>query len=103
MRSKLKVEKQLCERVLKNFLDVFNLSELENGVTMSGYDFVRFIHEEFGILISTATIYSDLYALEREGFIKGYESRKKRVYKIVDKGRQFIEAAYHAKNSVQDD
>lgn len=101
MRLESKVEKRLCKRVLKNFLDVLILSKLENSEPMSGYDFIGFIHEEFGILISTGTIYSTLYALEREGFIKGYQSRGKRVYRILNKGRQFIEATYHAIDPVK--
>ena len=101
LRLESKVEKQLRERILKNFLDVVILSRLEKSEPMGGYDFIRLIHEEFGILISTGTIYSNLYALERKGFVKSYLSRKRRVYKIVDKGRQFVEAASHAMKSVQ--
>lgn len=101
MRLEPKVEKKLCERFLKNFLDILILSRLENGAPMSGYDFVQLIREKFGILLSPGTIYANLYALEREGFIKGYSRPRKRVYKIVDRGRQFLEATYHAMNSVQ--
>ena len=101
MRLKSEVEKQLRERVLKNFLDVLILSKLENSEPMSGYDFIGFIHEEFGIIISTGTIYSNLYALERDGFIKGYQSQGKRVYKMSNTGMQFIEETCQAIDPVK--
>lgn len=101
MTLESRIRKQLCERAVKNFLDVFILSRLESGKHMGGHDFVRLIHEKFGILMSPATIYSTLYALEREGFVTSYTTRKSRVYKIADKGRQFIKGANHAMNPVQ--
>ena len=101
MRLEPKVEKQLCERFLRTFLDIVILYRLENSEPMSGYGFLQFIHEKFGILLSSGTVYSNLYALEREGFIEGHSRPRKRVYKVSDKGRQFIEATCHALSSVQ--
>ena len=52
------------------------LAELRNGA-MSGYDAISFIHNKFGVLVSSGTVYSHLYALERDGLIKGDWSVKK--------------------------
>jgi DNA-binding PadR family transcriptional regulator len=101
MRLGSRVEKKLRERVLKSFLDVLILSKLENSEPMSGYDFISFINEEFGIIISTGTIYSNLYALERDGFLKGYHSQGKRVYKMSNKGMQFINETCQAIDPVK--
>lgn len=93
MRLESKVEEQLRKRVAKDFLDFIILSKLENGAPKSGYDFIGFIHEKYGVLISSGTIYSKLYGLEREGFITGSSSERKRVYKITNMGKQFADAA----------
>lgn len=102
MHLKSKVEKQVYKRTLKRFLDLLILSKLENSEPLGGYDFIRLIHEQFGVLISSGVIYYTLSILEREGFIKGYTSQTKRVYKITNKSKQFIEAAHRAMDSVQD-
>jgi DNA-binding PadR family transcriptional regulator len=101
MHLESKVEKEMCKRALKSYLDVLILSVLENSEGMGGYDFLRLIHEEFGIFMSAGTIYSDLYALERKGLIDFCSTRKRGAFKIADKGRQFMKAAHQTKNSIQ--
>ena len=66
------------------------MSELRNGA-MSGYDAIAFIHKRFGIMVSSGTVYSHLYALEREGLIKGTWDLRKRVYEITEKGEQTLQ------------
>lgn len=92
MRLELKVEKHLRKKIARDFLDLIILSKLGNGELTSGYDFIGFIHEKYGVLISSGTIYSKLYSLEREGFITGCFNERKRVYKITDLGKQFADA-----------
>lgn len=99
--TKAKVISRLRRRVIKSFLDILILSKLEKGEPMGGYDFISFIHKKFGVLVGSGTVYSNLYALEREGFINGYSSQRKRVYKITDMGKQFADAAHEAMNTVQ--
>lgn len=72
-------------------MDILMLAELRNGA-MSGYDAIGFIHDKFGVLVSSGTVYSHLYALERDDLIEGAWDTKKRVYKITDKGMQALEA-----------
>jgi len=92
MRPELKIEKHLRKKVGGDFLDLIILSKLGNGELTSGYDFIGFIHEKYGVLLSSGTIYSKLYSLEREGFITGRFNGRKRVYKITDLGKQFADA-----------
>jgi len=93
MRLELKVEKHLRKKVARDFLDLIILSKLENDTPKSGYDFIGFVHEKYGVLISSGTIYSKLYSLERKGFITGCFSERKRVYKITNMGKQFADTA----------
>ena len=58
---------------------------------MSGYDAIGFIHDKFGVLVSSGTVYAHLYAVERESLIEGSWDTKKRVYKITEKGERALE------------
>jgi len=87
-------------RIIKNFLDVLVLAELRNG-PLSGYDVIAFIHNKFRLLVSSGTVYSLLYALERDGLIVGTWSQRKRVYKLTDKGEETIKAIMSANDKIQ--
>jgi len=94
------VLKRMHRRIIKNFLDVLVLAELRNG-PMSGYDVIAFIHNKFRLLVSSGTVYSLLYSLERDGLIAGSWSQRKRVYKLTDKGEETIKAVMNANNRIQ--
>jgi DNA-binding PadR family transcriptional regulator len=83
------VEK-LRKQTIKSIMDVIMLTELKNGA-MSGYDVIEYIQTKFGVLLSSGTIYSHLYALERDGLIKGKLHKKKRVYELTEKGEETLE------------
>lgn len=87
-------------RIIKNFLDVLVLAELRNG-PLSGYDVIAFIHNKFRLLVSSGTVYSLLYSLERDGLITGSWSQRKRVYKLTDKGEETIKAIMNANDRIQ--
>jgi len=65
-----KTLKQMHERIIKNVMDIIILAELRNG-PISGYDAISFIHNKFHLLVSSGTVYSLLYSLERNGLIQG--------------------------------
>jgi len=86
-------------RVVKNFLDVLVLTELRYG-RLSGYDVIEFVHDRFGILVSSGTVYSLLYALERDGLIVGEWNQRKRVYRLTAKGDGTIRAIMIANDKI---
>lgn len=92
---------ELRERTIKNFIDILVLTELERGSAMSGHDVRAFIHKEFRILISSGTVYSLLYSLERNELIKGIWSKRKMVYRLTDKGGEAVKAIMDAKEELQ--
>jgi len=96
----VKTLKKLRGRFIKNFMDVLVLAELKNH-PMSGYDIVRFIYEKFGVLVSSGTVYSRLYTLERNGWIKGISTKRKRVYALSEESEQNIEPILDANIKVQ--
>jgi DNA-binding PadR family transcriptional regulator len=87
-------------RIIKNFLDVLVLAELRNG-PLSGYDVIAYIHNKFRLLVSSGTVYSLLYSLERDGLISGSWNQRKRVYKLTDKGDETIKAIMNANDKIQ--
>lgn len=92
--------KSMYRRTIKNFLDVLVLAELRNR-PLSGYDVMTFINSKFRLLLSSGTVYSLLYSLEREGLIVGAWYQRKRVYKLTEKGEENIKAIISATDKIQ--
>lgn len=84
------IVEKLRKQIITSILDVLMLAKLRKG-SLSGYDAIRLIHNKFGVLVSSGTVYSHLYALERDGLIKGDSNTKKRVYNITQKGEQALD------------
>jgi DNA-binding PadR family transcriptional regulator len=93
------VLKKMHERIIKNFMDILILTELRNG-PLSGYDVIGFIHNKFHLLVSSGTVYSLLYSLERGDLIEGKWNERKRVYKLTDKGERTISAILGANDKI---
>ena len=78
-------------RIVKNFLDIIILAELNNQKSgLSGYDFMMVVHRKFGTLISSGTVYSSLYAINRKGWVKGIPNGRKTTFVLTDEGREVL-------------
>lgn len=95
-----KIVEKLRKRVIKNFMDILVLTKLRNS-QMSGYDVISYIHKRFGILVSSGTVYSLLYSLERQGLIKGAINGRKRVYLLTEKSEQDLESIKKTGGEIQ--
>ncbi|MEM3579484.1 MAG: PadR family transcriptional regulator [Candidatus Bathyarchaeia archaeon] len=95
-----KILRKMHERIIKNFMDIIILAELRKG-PMSGYDVISFIHNKFNLLVSSGTVYSLLYSLERNGLIEGAWNERKRVYKLTEKGAKTIETILNANDKIK--
>ena len=84
-----KILKKMHERIIKNFMDIIIMTELRNA-SLSGYDVISYIHNKFNLLVSSGTVYSLLYSLERNGLVEGVWEERKRVYKLTPKGEKTI-------------
>ena len=100
MASSSKLVEKLRKRVIQNFMDIMILTEIKKGA-LSGYDVIGLIHNKFGVLMSSGTVYSLLYTLERDGLIKGVWNQRKRVYELTEEGEQNIKAIIKANQEVQ--
>jgi DNA-binding PadR family transcriptional regulator len=90
---------KMNRRVVTNFLDVLILLKLRNG-SFNGYDIISYIHKRFDMLISSGTVYSCLYHLERDGLIKGELVQRKRVYMLTEKGRETVKTILGMKDKI---
>jgi DNA-binding PadR family transcriptional regulator len=96
----LETTEKLRRRIIKNFMDIFILTELKNK-PMSGYDVISYINKRFGILMSSGTVYNLMYSLERDGLIKGVQNQRKRLYALTEKGEQNIKVITKANEEIQ--
>ncbi len=78
---------KLQRRVIHGFMDIYLLAEMKKG-SLSGYDAMGLIHKRFDLLVSSGTVYSLLYSLERDGWIRGVWNHRKRVYELAEKGKR---------------
>ena len=95
-----KILRKIHERIIKNFMDIIIMTELRNGA-LSGYDFISYIHNKFNLLVSSGTVYSLLYSLERSGLIEGVWEERKRVYKLTPKGEKTIHTLLGASDKIK--
>jgi DNA-binding PadR family transcriptional regulator len=80
-------------------MDMLILTELQEE-PLSGYDVISIIHKKFDVLVSSGTVYSMLYSLEREGFVTATVDDRKRVYTLTEKGEQTLETVRLANGEI---
>ena len=94
-----RILKKMHERIIKNFMDIIIMTEQRNG-PLSGYDVISYIHNKFNLLVSSGTVYSLLYSLERNGLVEGAWDERKRTYKLTEKGQKTIETILNASDKI---
>jgi DNA-binding PadR family transcriptional regulator len=94
-----KIVENLRRRTIKTFMDMLILAELQDK-SLSGYDTISIIHKRFNILVSSGTVYSLLYSLERKGLVAADVDQRKRVYTLTEKGEQTLETVGKANGEI---
>lgn len=51
---------------------------------MSGYDVMAYLQKQFGVSLSSGTVYGILYSMERQNLIEGFLIANKRVYRMTE-------------------
>ncbi|MCW4044340.1 MAG: PadR family transcriptional regulator [Candidatus Bathyarchaeota archaeon] len=95
-----RILKRMHERMIKNFMDIIIMAELLKS-PLSGYDVISYIHSKFNLLVSSGTVYSLLYSLERNELVEGTWDEKKRIYRLTDKGKKTIETILNANDKIK--
>ena len=95
-----RIFREMHERVIKSFMDVIIMTEIRKG-PLSGYDVISYINAKFNLLVSSGTVYSLLYSLERNGQVEGVWKERKRTYKLTDKGEETISTTLSAQEKIK--
>jgi len=82
--------RKLRRRFVSSFLDIIILDRVESTPYTNGYAIIEYVFQKFNILLSSGSVYSALYAMEREGLIVGRWNGRKRVYHITPEGKKII-------------
>ena len=90
LKNEKNVIKKLCRRLINELLDIIILNKVESDPYITGYAIIEYLLLRFNILVSSGSVYSTLYALEREGLIKGVWKGRRRIYKITPEGEKMI-------------
>ncbi len=67
---------------------------------LSGYDVNSLVHRKFHMLFSSGTVYSCIYALERNGLVKGEYASRKKVYALTEHGKETVTSLLKAKEKI---
>jgi len=93
--------REMQRMVVKNFLDILILMELRKD-SLSGYDIMRLLHRKLSVMLSSGTIYSRLYNLERNKLTEGMGTKKKRVYRLTEEGEKTVKGFLELKDKMLD-
>jgi DNA-binding PadR family transcriptional regulator len=93
--------KKLRQRVIREFLDIIVLSRLQQG-NLSGYDIIIYLNNRFQTVVSSGTVYSLLYSMERQGLIEGIWDERKRAYRVSEEGSRMLEDLKRAEGAYKD-
>jgi|WetSurMetagenome_2_1015567.scaffolds.fasta_scaffold15028_5 DNA-binding PadR family transcriptional regulator len=93
--------KKLRQRVIREFLDIIVLSRLREG-NLSGYDIIIYLNSRFQTVVSSGTVYSLLYSMERKGLIEGVWDERKRAYRVSEAGCHMLEDLKRADGAYKD-
>jgi DNA-binding PadR family transcriptional regulator len=94
--------KEIEKRMINDFMDFLILSALKNdGGRLSGYDAIKYVYTRFHFLPSSGTVYSHLYAMERNGLLRGVQENRRRVYRLTSKGFEIVREVERANGNIQ--
>jgi DNA-binding PadR family transcriptional regulator len=101
MVTKRKMLKEIQRNMVKNFLDTVVMVRLKSCSPLSGYDVMDYVQQKYGVLISSGTVYSLLYSMERKGLLKGEFSSGKRLYSLTDEGMKSVQSILDSSDEIE--
>jgi DNA-binding PadR family transcriptional regulator len=99
--------KSALEKYVKKDLDIIITTIIDRSAPIWGYEIIRKIRENFGVLLSSGTLYPILHDLEDQDYISGHQEFGEiagplgRIeYSITPEGKEFLEVSKRAKTEV---
>jgi DNA-binding PadR family transcriptional regulator len=93
--------KDVQRSMIKNFLDKVVMVRLKACSPLTGYDLMEYVQQKYGVLISSGTVYSLLYSLERKGLLKADCVSGKRLYALTEEGLKTIESILNSREEIK--
>lgn len=93
--------KELQRSIVRNFLDTVVMVKLKTSGSLTGYNIMEYVQQKYKVLISSGTVYSLLYSLERKGLLKGDCVSGKRLYALTDEGLKSIQSILNSKEEIK--
>lgn len=87
-----KIRETIVRRIATNFLDIIIIAHFQRE-PFSGYDVTQFVHKQLDILLSLGTVYSTLYAMEREKLLESQDTPNKKTFKVTEKAVHMAKVA----------
>ena len=87
--------KKIQKKTIKCFMDIILLTKLRTA-SKSAYEMIVSIQKQFGVVVSSGTVYSHLYALERNKMICAVHIKGKRKYELTENGTQHLEISFNS-------
>ena len=95
-------DQALDKRTIKSFVDILILKHLKKKPFISGYEILKYLHEEFDIPFSPGTVYHAIYLLERKTLVKGDGDELGRIYCLTNEGEKMLDDACKSKPQIQE-
>ena len=95
-----KVIKDVRKALVRHFLDIIVLKNIRGHGPLSGYDIMELVQTRFNFVVSSGTVYALLYSLERDGLVRSELGEGKRVFKLTDKGGEYVDAVSRSKEEI---
>jgi DNA-binding PadR family transcriptional regulator len=102
LKMKNQGDQALDKRTIKSFVDILILKHLKKHPLISGYEILKYLHEEFDIPFSPGTIYHAIYLLERRDLVKGDGDELGRIYCLTSEGEKTLDFACKSKPQIQE-
>ncbi|MEM1551205.1 MAG: helix-turn-helix transcriptional regulator [Candidatus Bathyarchaeia archaeon] len=80
------IKRRFKEKIFRTLFDIVVLRYIKENGKLGGYNFMMYVRRRFGITLSSGTVYSRIYSLERQGLVKGELEGRRRVYTLTKEG-----------------
>lgn len=89
--SEEQIINKIKAKIVKCSLEIILLKNLKENC-INGYNFAAILNRKYGVLLSSGTVYSFLYSVERLGLVKSSFKERARCYEITEKGERMLAA-----------
>jgi DNA-binding PadR family transcriptional regulator len=80
-----KTIKEYLKQIISTTLDVLIIANFKEE-SFSVYDVTEYIKKQFNVVLSSGTLYSTVYTMERQGLLQAFYGNRKRLFKATPKG-----------------